>query len=178
MGIVSSFSDTAVPLSQINSNLILPKMASNNERSFIMIKPDGVHRGLVGEIIKRFEAKGFKLVAMKFMTASKEHLSTHYADLAKKPFFPGLVEYMASGPVCAMVWEGLNAVKTGRVMLGETNPAASLPGTIRGDYAIHVGRNICHGSDAVESANHEIALWFKPEELNSWTPAQNTWVYE
>merc|ERR1712002_1363463 len=169
---------TAVPLSQINSTLILPKMASNTERSFIMIKPDGVHRGLVGEIIKRFEAKGFKLVAMKFMTASKEHLSTHYEDLAKKPFFPGLVEYMASGPVVPMVWEGLGVVKTGRVMLGETNPAASLPGTIRGDYAIHVGRNICHGSDAVESANHEIALWFKPEELNSWTPAQNTWVYE
>merc|ERR1712130_430840 len=84
----------------------------------------------------------------------------------------------ASGPVCAMVWEGLNAVKTGRVMLGETNPAASLPGTIRGDFAIHVGRNICHGSDAVESANHEIALWFKPEELCDWTSAQKDWIYE
>merc|ERR1711872_194832 len=171
-------SDTAVPLSQINSTLILPKMASNTERSFIMIKPDGVHRGLVGEIIKRFEEKGFKLVAMKFMTASKEHLSTHYEDLAKKPFFPGLVEYMASGPVVPMVWEGLNVVKTGRVMLGETNPAASLPGTIRGDYAVQVGRNICHGSDSVESANHEIALWFKPEELCDWTSSQKDWIYE
>merc|ERR1712121_211775 len=169
---------TAVPLSQINSTLILPKMSSNTERSFIMIKPDGVHRGLVGEIIRRFEAKGFKLVAMKFMTASKEHLSTHYEDLAKKPFFNGLVEYMASGPVVPMVWEGLNVVKTGRVMLGETNPAASLPGTIRGDFAIHVGRNICHGSDAVESANHEIALWFKPEELCDWTSVQKDWIYE
>merc|ERR1712080_644582 len=127
---------------------------------------------------KRFEQKGFKLVAMKFMQASVEHLEKHYADLAKKPFFPGLVKYMASGPVLAMVWEGLNVVKTGRVLLGETNPAASAPGTIRGAFAIHVGRNICHGSDAVESANHEIGLWFKPEELNSWTPAQNTWVYE
>merc|ERR1712203_497036 len=164
------------PLSHINSTLILPKMSSNNERSFIMIKPDGVHRGLVGEIIKRFEAKGFKLVAMKFMTASKEHLEEHYEDLAKKPFFNGLVEYMASGPVVPMVWEGLGVVKTGRVMLGETNPAASLPGTIRGDFAIHVGHNICHGSDAVESANHEIALWFKPEELCDWTSAQKDWI--
>merc|ERR1712136_581598 len=169
--------DTAVPLSQINSTLILPKMASNNERSFIMIKPDGVHRGLVGEIIKRFEQKGFKLVAMKFMTASKEHLSTHYEDLAKKPFFPGLVEYMASGPVVPMVWEGLNVVKTGRVMLGETNPKDSKPGTIRGDFAVQVGRNICHGSDAVESAEKEIKLWFSEEELTSWKPAAIDWVY-
>merc|ERR1712121_502213 len=135
------------------------------------IKPDGVHRGIVGEIIKRFENKGFKLVAMKFMQASVEHLEKHYADLSKKPFFPGLVKYMASGPVVAMVWEGLNVVKTGRVLLGETNPADSKPGTIRGDFCIQVGRNICHGSDAVESANHEIGLWFKPEELVDWEPA-------
>ena len=108
------------------------------ERTFIMIKPDGVHRGIVGEIIKRFENKGFKLVAMKFMQASVEHLEKHYADLSKKPFFPGLVKYMASGPVVAMVWEGLNVVKTGRVMLGETNPADSKPGTIRGDFAVQV----------------------------------------
>merc|ERR1712157_250491 len=92
----------------------------------------------------------------------------HYADLKSKPFFPGLVNYMNSGPICAMVWEGLNVVKMGRMMLGETNPQASLPGSIRGDYSIQVGRNICHGSDAVESANHEIALWFKPEELMSY----------
>merc|ERR1712147_294888 len=144
----------------------------------IMIKPDGVHRGIVGEIIKRFENKGFKLVAMKFMQASVEHLEKHYADLSKKPFFAGLVKYMASGPVVAMVWEGLNAVKTGRVMLGETNPADSKPGTIRGDFAIHVGRNICHGSDAVESANKEIALWFKPEEPCDWNSTQKDWIYE
>jgi nucleoside-diphosphate kinase len=149
-----------------------------SERTFIMIKPDGVHRGIVGEIIKRFENKGFKLVAMKFMQASVEHLEKHYADLSKKPFFAGLVKYMASGPVVAMVWEGLNAVKTGRVMLGETNPADSKPGTIRGDFAVQVGRNICHGSDAVESANHEIALWFTPEELVSWESAQKDWIYE
>merc|ERR1712217_441652 len=156
--------------------LVIFVMAS--ERTFIMIKPDGVHRGIVGEIIKRFENKGFKLVAMKFMQASVEHLEKHYADLSKKPFFAGLVKYMASGPVVAMVWEGLNAVKTGRVMLGETNPADSKPGTIRGDFAVQVGRNICHGSDAVESANHEIAPWFKPEELVAWESAQKDWVYE
>nr|ALS04818.1 nucleoside diphosphate kinase A 1 [Pseudodiaptomus poplesia] len=151
---------------------------SNTERTFIMIKPDGVHRGIVGEIIKRFEQKGYKLVAMKFMQASVERLEKHYADLAKKPFFPGLVKYMASGPVVAMVWEGLNAVKTGRVMLGETIPADSKPGTIRGDFCVQVGRNICHGSDAVESAEKEIALWFKPEELVNWTTVQAPWIYE
>merc|ERR1712113_711974 len=150
----------------------------NAERTFIMIKPDGVHRGIVGEIIKRFENKGFKLVAMKLMQASVEHLEKHYADLAKKPFFPGLVKYMASGPVVPMVWEGNNVVKTGRVMLGETNPANSAPGTIRGDFCIDVGRNICHGSDGVESAKKEIALWFKDEELVKWDPVSETWIYE
>merc|ERR1712020_706739 len=171
-------SETALPLNQINNKLISPKMAGNRERSFIMIKPDGVHRGLVGEIIKRFEAKGFKLVAMKFMQASREHLEEHYADLKKKPFFPGLVEYMASGPVVPMVWEGLNVVKTGRVMLGETNPKDSAPGTIRGDFCVQVGRNICHGSDSVESANKEIKLWFKDQELTCYDPLASPWVYE
>merc|ERR1712172_295830 len=154
------------------------KMAANRERTFIMLKPDAVQRGLVGEIIKRFEAKGFKLVAMKMMHASEELLKEHYADLSSKGFFPGLVKYMASGPVVPMVWEGLNVVKTGRVMLGATNPADSAPGTIRGDYCIQVGRNICHGSDAVESAEHEIGLWFRDEDICKWTPAQEDWVYE
>merc|ERR1739842_70311 len=154
------------------------KMAGNRERTFIMLKPDAVQRGLVGEIIKRFEQKGFKLVAMKMMHASEELLKEHYADLSSKGFFPGLVKYMNSGPVVPMVWEGLNVVKTGRVMLGETNPAASAPGTIRGDFCIQVGRNICHGSDAVESAKKEIALWFKDEELVKWDPITLSWVYE
>jgi len=150
----------------------------SNEQTFIAIKPDGVQRGLIGPIIQRFENRGFKLAAIKLVTASKEHLETHYADLAGKPFFPGLVAYMASGPICAMVWEGRDAVKTGRVILGATNPLASAPGTIRGDFAIDVGRNVCHGSDAVESAQKEIALWFKPEELQSWKQASHDWVYE
>ncbi|KAE9966793.1 nucleoside diphosphate kinase [Venturia inaequalis] len=151
---------------------------SSNEQTFIAIKPDGVQRGLIGPIISRFEQRGFKLVAIKLVTASKEHLETHYEDLSSKPFFAGLVTYMASGPICAMVWEGRDAVKTGRVLLGATNPAASAPGTIRGDFAIDVGRNVCHGSDAVDSAKKEIALWFKPEELNTWKSAQNDWIYE
>merc|ERR1712140_70619 len=121
--------------SQKSGDLPCPKMADTTERTFIMIKPDGVQRGLVGDIIKRFEQKGFKLVAMKFMQASEELLKEHYADLSKKGFFPGLIKYMGSGPVVPMVWEGLNAVKTGRVMLGATNPAASAPGTIRGDFS-------------------------------------------
>merc|ERR1711936_567612 len=153
-------------------------MAGNKERTFIMLKPDAVHRGLIGDIVKRFEQKGFKLVAMKFMQSSEELLKEHYADLSTKKFFPGLIKYMSSGPVVPMVWEGLNVVKTGRVMLGATNPADSAPGTIRGDLCIQVGRNICHGSDAVESANKEIALWFKPEELCSYEAAQKDWVYE
>merc|ERR1712131_540342 len=146
-------------------------------KSLDNLKPDAVHRGICGEIIKRFENKGFKLVAMKFMQASEDHVKNHYADLSSKPFFGGLVKYMASGPVLAMVWEGLNAVKTGRVMLGATNPADSAPGTIRGDLCIQVGHNICHGSDSVESANKEIALWFKPEELFSWVSFRKVWFF-
>ncbi|KAL0597526.1 Nucleoside diphosphate kinase B [Plecturocebus cupreus] len=149
---------------------------ANLERTFIAIKPDGVQRGLVGEIIKRFEQKGFRLVAMKFLRASEEHLKQHYIDLKDRPFFPGLVKYMNSGPVVAMVWEGLNVIKTGRVMLGETNPADSKPGTIRGDFCIQVGRNIIHGSDSVKSAEKEISLWFKPEELVDYKSCAHDWI--
>ncbi|XP_031454566.1 nucleoside diphosphate kinase [Phasianus colchicus] len=153
-------------------------MAANCERTFIAIKPDGVQRGLVGEIIKRFEQKGFRLVAMKFVHASEDLLKQHYIDLKDRPFYPGLVKYMNSGPVVAMVWEGLNVVKTGRVMLGETNPADSKPGTIRGDFCIQVGRNIIHGSDSVESAQKEINLWFKPAELIDYRSCAHDWIYE
>ncbi|KAI4719478.1 nucleoside diphosphate kinase [Aureobasidium sp. EXF-10727] len=149
---------------------------SSSEQTFIdtAIKqqPDGVQRGLIGPIISRFENKGFKMAAIK------EHLEKHYADLSDKPFFRGLISYMNSGPICAMVWEGRDAVKTGRTLLGATNPRDSAPGTIRGDFAIDVGRNVCHGSDTVENAQKEIALWFKKDELNSWKLAQNDWIYE
>ncbi|KAF3771288.1 hypothetical protein M406DRAFT_78037 [Cryphonectria parasitica EP155] len=151
---------------------------SASEQTFIAIKPDGVQRGLVGPIIQRFEQRGYKLAAIKLVTPSKEHLETHYADLKEKPFFPGLLSYMMSGPICAMVWEGRDAVKTGRVLLGATNPLASAPGTIRGDFSIDVGRNVCHGSDSVENAQKEIALWFKDGEVVSYKAAQFDWVYE
>merc|ERR1712212_658411 len=167
-------------------------MAANKERTFIAIKPDGVQRGLIGKIVRRFEQRGFKLVALKMCapgrahmekhyadlsTPGRAHMEKHYADLSKKPFFKDLVEYMISGPIVCMVWEGLNAVKCGRMMLGETNPQASLPGSIRGDFSIQVGRSICHGSDSVDSAQHEIALWFKKEELVNWNSASYCWIY-
>jgi nucleoside-diphosphate kinase len=143
-----------------------------------MIKPDGVQRGLIGQIVARFETKGFKLAGMKVCMPGKEMFEKHYSDLSSKPFFGGLVEYAASGPVCCMVWEGDNAVLTGRKMLGATKPFDSNPGTIRGDFCIDVGRNVIHGSDSVESANKEIDLWFKPEDLVYWTDHSKTWVYE
>lgn len=153
-------------------------MTGNQERTFIMVKPDGVQRGLVGDIMKRFEQRGFKLVAMKFMQGSKEHLQQHYIDLKNKPFYNGLCDFMSSGPVVPMVWEGKNAAKAGRMMMGETNPQASLPGSIRGDFCIDLGRNIIHGSDSPESAEKEIALWFKPEELVQWKSTIQGFVYE
>ncbi|KAI1397834.1 nucleoside diphosphate kinase [Hypoxylon fuscum] len=151
---------------------------SSSEQTFIAIKPDGVQRGLVGAIISRFESRGFKLAAIKLVAPGKAHLEQHYADLKDKPFFPGLIEYMNSGPICAMIWEGVDAVKTGRTLLGATNPLASAPGTIRGDFALVTGRNVCHGSDSVENAKKEIALWFKEGDIVSWESAQAKWIYE
>ncbi|AWP17202.1 Nucleoside diphosphate kinase [Scophthalmus maximus] len=152
-------------------------MAELKERTFLAIKPDGVQRGIIGDIIKRFETKGFKLVGMKMVHASKDLLNQHYVDLKDKPFFPTLINYMSSGPVVAMVWEGKGVVKTGRVMLGETNPAESKPGTIRGDFCIDVSKNIIHGSDSVDSANKEISLWFKDDELVSYSSCAFDWLY-
>lgn len=149
----------------------------SGERTYIMIKPDGVQRGLVGEIISRFEKRGFFLRALKQTLPNEELLKQHYSDLAQKPFFPKLIQYMLSGPVVCMVWEGKSVVVTGRKMLGETNPVNSAPGTIRGDFCIDVGRNICHGSDSVESANKEIGLWF-PEGVNEWKSHSHEWIYE
>ena len=142
-----------------------------------MVKPDGVQRGLVGEVIKRFESKGYYLRALKMVHIEKAFAEEHYADLSSKPFFPGLIEYITSGPVVAMVWEGKEVVKTGRKMIGATNPLASEPGTFRGDYCIDVGRNVIHGSDAVESANKEIALWF-PEGVCEYQHHSQSWIYE
>jgi len=148
------------------------------ERSYIMIKPDGAQRGLIGEIVSRFETKGFKLAAMKTKMATKDLLEQHYEDLVEKPFFPKLRDYMLSGPLVCMVWEGKEVVSTGRKMLGETNPLESAPGTIRGDYCIEVGRNICHGSDSVASAQREIGLWFEDGEVIDWESHSQDWLYE
>jgi nucleoside-diphosphate kinase len=147
------------------------------EQTYIMIKPDGVKRGLVGEIIKRFEQKGFTLRALKMVNVERSLAENHYADLSDKPFFAGLVDYIISGPVVAMVWEGNRVVATGRSIIGATRPWESQPGTIRGDFAIDVGRNIIHGSDAVKSAQREIAMWF-PDGVAENVSALKEWIYE
>ncbi|CAK7268580.1 nucleoside diphosphate kinase Ndk1 [Sporothrix epigloea] len=174
----SLFQISSVPPTDSPHSLKSPANTMSTEQTFIAIKPDGVQRGLVGPIISRFEQRGYKLAAIKLVSPSKEHLEAHYADLKDKPFFPSLITYMLSGPIVAMVWEGLDAVKTGRALLGATNPLASQPGTIRGDYAIVTGRNVCHGSDSVENAKKEIALWFKEGDVISYKSAQHDWIYE
>jgi len=151
---------------------------TNYERTFIAIKPDGVQRGLIGKIIQRFEEKGFTLVAMKLIWPTKEQAEGHYDDLKTKPFFKGLTSFFSSGPIVAMIWEGKGAILTGRRLLGETDPAKSPAGSIRGDYSIDVGRNIIHGSDGPEGAKHEIAFWFKDSEIYSWQATQNQHIYE
>jgi nucleoside-diphosphate kinase len=148
------------------------------ERTFIMIKPDGVQRNLVGEVIRRFETKGFKLVGLKFLSVSKELAEKHYGVHKERPFFGGLVQFITSSPVVAMVWEGDGVVASARNLIGATNPLTSPPGTIRGDFGVSVGRNLIHGSDAIETAQYEIALWFTPEELVTWESTVNPWLYE
>lgn len=148
------------------------------ERTFLMIKPDALQRGLAGEIISRFEKKGFKLVGLKLMQISKDLAETHYGEHKGKPFFQPLVEYITSSPVVAMVWEGKEVIATARKMMGSTNPLEAAPGTVRGDYGVDVGRNIIHGSDSPASAEREISLFFKPDELLSYQRALDSWIYE
>jgi nucleoside-diphosphate kinase len=147
------------------------------EKSFVMVKPDGVQRNLIGEIISRFENKGLQLVALKLMQIHPELASNHYGEHKGKPFYNDLIEFITSGPVVAMVWQGLNAVSVIRAMMGKTNPAEAAPGTIRGDLALFMGNNVVHGSDSNESAQREISIFFKPDELVSYTSAGDTWVY-
>lgn len=148
------------------------------ERTFIMIKPDGVQRGLTGEIIKRLEQKGFNLIGLKMMSVSRELAEKHYDVHRDKSFFGSLVAFIVSAPVVAMVWEGEGVVASARKIIGATNPLSAEPGTIRGDYGISIGRNLIHGSDAVETAQREIALWFEESELNNWEGALQSWIYE
>ncbi len=148
------------------------------ERTFLAIKPDGVQRGLVGEIVRRFETKGFTLVGMKFMKVSKELAESHYDVHKERPFFSSLVNFITSGPIVVMVWEGEGVVAAARKMIGATNPLTAEPGTIRGDFGVNIGRNLIHGSDAIETAQREISLWFSDEELVSWESQMKPWLQE
>jgi len=148
------------------------------ERTFIAIKPDGVQRGLISEIIGRFERKGFKLVALKQLIPSKELAQKHYGVHKDRPFFGDLVEFISSGPVIAMVWEGEGVILNARKLIGATKPLEAEPGTIRGDLAIDIGRNIIHGSDGSETASFEINLWFKDSEILEWQTSDFKWRVE
>jgi len=148
------------------------------ERSLVIVKPDGVQRGLVGEIINRLERRGLRLAAMKFMQVNKELAEKHYAVHQGKPFYEPLVSYIISGPVVVMAWEGPKAVEAIRQTVGATNPTAAAPGTIRADFGMDIGRNLIHASDGVETAAAEIDLWFKSAELVEWKRDGERWVFE
>ena len=152
---------------------------SDRERTFVMAKPDAVQRGLIGEMVSRFEDRGLKLVGAKFVRIDRDLAEDHYGEHEGKPFFSDLVGFITSGPVMAMVWEGQDAVAQVRTMMGETDPAESAPGTIRGDYGLDLGRNVVHGSDTEEgSAEREIDLFFDDDELVDYERADEAWLYE
>ena len=148
------------------------------DRTFVMVKPDGVQRNLVGKVIARFEARGLKIAALKMLRISRELAERHYGEHKGKPFFEPLVNYITSSPVVAMVLEGKEAVQTVRNMLGATNPLTAAPGTIRADYGLDIGRNVVHGSDSADSAQREIDLFFRPEEICVYVKAADRWLYE
>ena len=148
------------------------------ERTFLMIKPDGVQRQLVGEVIRRFETKGFTLVGLKMMSVSRELAEKHYDVHKERPFFTGLVEFIISAPVVAMVWQGEGVVAAARKIIGATDPLNAEPGTIRGDFGVSIGRNLIHGSDAIETAQREITLWFGENETVAWESTLKSWLYE
>ncbi|GAB2269717.1 Nucleoside diphosphate kinase II, chloroplastic [Dionaea muscipula] len=163
------------------SHVFLPRLVASMEqvdKTYIMVKPDGVQRGLVGEIISRFENKGFKLIGLKLFQCPKELAEEHYKDLKSKPFFPKLTNYITSGPVVCMAWEGVGVVASARKLIGSTDPLQAEPGTIRGDLAVQTGRNVVHGSDSPENGEREIGLWFKEGEICEWNPALAPWLRE
>ena len=147
------------------------------ERTLVLVKPDAVQRGLVGEIIVRLEKRGLLIAGCKFMLVSQELAEKHYGVHKGKPFYNGLVKYITSSPIMAMVWEGENVIKAVRQTMGATNPLEAAPGTIRHDFALGVGRNLTHASDSPETAEKEIALWFKPEELVDWKQDLDQWIF-
>lgn len=148
------------------------------ERTLILVKPDGVQRSLIGDIISRFERRGLKLIGMKFIQMSKELAAQHYAVHEGRPFYEDLIEYITSGPVVAMVWEGKAAIEAARSTMGVTQPVKAAPGTIRGDYAMEIGRNLVHGSDSPENAEKEVRLFFAEEELVTWNRTVDAWIRE
>jgi nucleoside-diphosphate kinase len=148
----------------------------NTERTLVLIKPDAVQRGLVGEVIGRLERRGLHPVGIKLMQVTTDLAERHYAEHRGKPFFAGLVEFITSSPVVAMVWQGPGAVAMVRTMMGATNPAASAPGTIRGDLAVSLAMNVIHGSDSVESAAREVAIFFSDKELLDWQRSADVWI--
>ena len=148
------------------------------ERTLVLVKPDAVQRGLIGEITSRLERRGLRLVAGKFMPVSRELAEEHYAVHQGKPFYPGLIDYITSAPVMAMVWEGPGAIKAVRQTMGATAPTEAAPGSVRHDYGLEVGRNLTHASDAHETAQAEIALWFEEAELVEWSRDLDRWVFE
>jgi nucleoside-diphosphate kinase len=148
------------------------------EKTFVMVKPDGVQRGLIGEVIARLERRGLKMVGAKFLHVSQGLAETHYDIHKGKPFYEGLLNYITSAPVMAMVWEGPNAVAAVRQTMGATRPTEAAPGSVRHDFALDIGRNLTHASDSVENGEKEVALWFKPEELVQWGRAVDEWVFE
>jgi nucleoside-diphosphate kinase len=147
------------------------------ETTYIMIKPDGVQRGLIAEILGRFERKGLKLVGLKSVVPSRETAETHYAVHAERPFYPGLIKFVTSGPVVCMAWSGKDAITVARTLIGSTNGREATPGTIRGDFGMDMGYNMIHGSDAADTAEFELGLWF-PEGLMDWEQTITSWVYE
>jgi nucleoside-diphosphate kinase len=153
-------------------------MEAKVEHSLVLVKPDGVQRGLVGEVIARLERRGLRLVGAKFLQVSKALAEEHYVIHKGKPFYDGLIEYITAGPVMAMVWEGPNAIAAIRQTMGATRPWEAAPGTVRHDFALEVGRNITHASDSPENGEAEAALWFKKDEIVSWSRDVDKWIFE
>ena len=148
------------------------------EKTLVLVKPDGVQRGLIGEVISRLERRGLRLVAAKFMQVSLELAEKHYAIHKGKPFFEGLIRYITSTPVMAMVWEGPKAVAGVRQTMGATRPTEAAPGTLRHDFALEIGRNLTHASDSPENGETEVSLWFQPDEMVAWGRDIDRWIFE
>ena len=148
------------------------------EQTLVLVKPDGVQRGLIGEIIHRLERRGLKLIGLKLLQMSPELASAHYEAHVDRPFYAGLVTYITSAPVVALVWQGKDAIQIVRNTMGTTNAGSAAPGTIRGDLAVEIGRNLVHGSDGPESAAREVGLFFRDDELVAWERATDRWIRE